>query len=431
MQPHAHMLKSTGCQLLGAWLVCALLTGCTVFSRSQRDLDNYNASVTQLNGTLASEVCSACGVLVVAMDARGQPLSYKQFERAGSFEMLISSTAQSVFAFHDNNNNLQYDPGEPFAWQLLPAPGLLATTLNLRRAAAQPVSGAQPQGSLFALRNKLIADIDVQLGTRIALQDPRLGPDKAALGMWQPMAFMREGLAGIYFLESYDPNKIPVLFVHGIYASPRDFDALVQRIDRHRYQPWLLYYPTGLEVPVVSAGLLGLLNELWTEHRFRELHLVAHSMGGLVVRDFLNACMESRGCSYVRSSTSISTPFGGDIWAQAGIKHSPVVLPVWHSMSPEGAFLGSLFARPLSDDLPHHLVFGYRNTSRVSSRSGDGTIPLESQLRAEAQQQAVSLRGFDENHTSILTNPQLGDYLNAIFDGRVGQRPTRQASKDQ
>ena len=402
-----------------------LLSGCAFFSQSQRDLDTYNASVTQLSGTLASEVCGVCSVLVVVMDARGQALSYKHFEHAGPFEMLISSTAQSVFAFHDNNSNLQYDPGEPFAWQLLRAPGLLPVPLNLRRAAAQPVSGTQPQGSLFALRNKLIADIEVQLGTRTELQDPRFGPDKAALGMWQPMAFMREGLAGLYFLEPYDPGKTPVLFVHGIYASPRDFAALVQRIDRRRYQPWLLYYPTGLEVPVVSTGLLGLLNELWTEHRFRELHLVAHSMGGLVVRDFLNACMESRGCAYVRSSTSISTPFAGDVWAQTGIKHSPVVLPVWHSMSPQGPFLAGLFARPLSDDLPHHLVFGYRNTSRISSRSGDGTIPLESQLRPEAQQQAVSLRGFDEDHTSILANPQLGDYLNAIFEGRVDHRSAR------
>lgn len=405
-------------------LLCLLsltLAGCTFFGDLRRDLDSYNASVTRLSGTLSSEVCGDCMVVVVAMDARGQALSYKLFERPGAFEMLISSTAQSVFAFHDNNANLQYDNGEPFAWQLLRAPGLLPVPLNLRRAAAQPVSGAQPQGSLFALRNKLIADIDVQLGVLTDLQDPRFGPDKAALGMWQPMAFMREGLAGIYFLEAYDSNKTPVLFVHGINASPRDFDALVQHIDRRRYQPWLLYYPTGIEVPVVGAGLLGLLNELWVEHRFHDLHLVGHSMGGLVVRDFLNTCMESRGCDYVRSYTSISTPFGGDVWAQTGIRHAPVVLPVWHSMSPQGAFLNSLFAQPLPRDLPHHMVFGYRNTSKLSSRSGDGTIPLDSQLRLEAQRQATSLRGFDEDHTSILANPALGTHLEAIFEGRVGR----------
>lgn len=409
-------------RLLGVGVLCALLGGCTLFADSQRDLDHYNASVVRLSGTLSSEVCSDCMVVVVAMDARGQALGYKLFRRTGPFELLTGSAAQSVFAFHDNNANLQYDPGEPFAWQLLPAPGLLATTLNLRRAAVQPVSGAQPQGSLFALRNKLVADVEVQLGRQSELQDARFGPDKAALGMWQPMAFMRDGLAGIYFLEPYDKDKIPVLFVHGIYATPRDFEALLQRIDRRRYQPWLLYYPTGLELPAVSTGLLGMLNELWAEHRFGELHIVAHSMGGLVVRDFLNACMESRGCSYVRSYTSISTPFGGDVWAQAGIKHSPLVLPVWHSMSPDGDFLGKLFVRPLPGDLPHHLVFGFRNTSLISSRSGDGTIPLESQLRTEAQQQATSMRGFDEDHTSILANPLLGEHLQAIFEGRVGRR---------
>jgi pimeloyl-ACP methyl ester carboxylesterase len=59
-------------------------------------------------------------------------------------------------------------------------------------------------------------------------------------------------------------------------------------MDRTKYQPWLFYYPSGLQIPTLGNGLLGMLNELWLEHRFHELHIVAHSMGGLVTRSFLN-----------------------------------------------------------------------------------------------------------------------------------------------
>ena len=92
-------------------------------------------------------------------------------------------------------------------------------------------------------------------------------------------------------------------------------------------------------------------------------------------------------------------------------------------MSPESAFLRNLFSAPLVGGVRHHLVFAFHNTSRLSKESGDGTVPLDSQLPYAAQAQAASLRGFNEDHLSVLTSAEVGSYLNLILSGNAETRP--------
>jgi hypothetical protein len=55
---------------------------------------------------------------------------------------------------------------------------------------------------------------------------------------------------GVYLIQPYDPDKIPVLFVHGLISSPLSWQNLVNdlcadpKILEH-YQPWFFLYPTG------------------------------------------------------------------------------------------------------------------------------------------------------------------------------------------
>ena len=136
-----------------------------------------------------------------------------------------------------------------------------------------------------------------------------------------------------------------------------------------------------------------------------------------------NACREAHECDFVHTFTSMASPFGGAQQAKSGVEYSPVVMPVWRSMSPESAFLRDLFSTPLVGDVRHHLVFAFRNTSRLSKDSGDGTVPLDSQLPYAAQAQAGSLRGFNEDHLSILTSAQVGSYLSLILSGNAETPP--------
>jgi pimeloyl-ACP methyl ester carboxylesterase len=413
-------------RLISLILLIASLSGCAGFIDLKRDLKVFDATISHASGTLSTSSCPNCLIIVVVLGEGEKSLSYKVFEHPGNFDIQLSPEAKSLFAFHDINHDMSFNPDEPYAWQALPdefheGRPVRDIKLDIRPSNENEPTTPYPLGSLFDLRNKLVAGIDIQLGAVVDLNQPHFNQELAEQGMWRPMQFMKSGIAGIYFLEPYSPKKIPVLFVHGINGTPRDFINLVDYIDRKKYQPWLVYYPSGLEIPTISNGLLGMLNKLWQEYRFKQMHIVAHSMGGLVARSLLNTCQEENECDFIRTFTSISSPFGGAQAAKSGIEYAPVVMPVWRSMSPESTFLNDLFSMPLPSGVEHHILFGYRNVSTLSSTSGDGTIPLESQLRHAAQQQATSLRGFDEDHLSILTSKLAGAYLNGIFSGKISK----------
>jgi pimeloyl-ACP methyl ester carboxylesterase len=102
--------------------------------------------------------------------------------------------------------------------------------------------------------------------------------------------------AGIYMLEPYQPGKIPVLMVHGLFSSPLTWAPLFNdlRADpelRRHFQFWFYLYPTGPGYLQAAADLRRDLAELYKEvdpdavdSALDEMVLVGHSMGGLVSR---------------------------------------------------------------------------------------------------------------------------------------------------
>ncbi|MCX6878798.1 MAG: hypothetical protein NTW21_34050 [Verrucomicrobia bacterium] len=96
--------------------------------------------------------------------------------------------------------------------------------------------------------------------------------------------------AKLILLEPYDPQRIPVLLVHGLNSHPRMWRDVINdlRADpklRGRYQYMLFYYPTGWPIGYSSlrlreelAALEGLVGQP------RPMVLIGHSMGGLLSR---------------------------------------------------------------------------------------------------------------------------------------------------
>ena len=64
--------------------------------------------------------------------------------------------------------------------------------------------------------------------------------------------------AGLYMLRPYEPRKIPVVFVHGLFSSPRAWIQTINELQNNpsiaaRYQFWMFIYPTGQPIPGSAA----------------------------------------------------------------------------------------------------------------------------------------------------------------------------------
>jgi pimeloyl-ACP methyl ester carboxylesterase len=236
------------------------------------------------------------------------------------------------------------------------------------------------------------------------------------------MDFVNEGRAGVHFLEAYDPDRIPVLFVHGIAGHPQQLAALMQGLDRERFQPWFYFYPSGFPLGALARHLATLLKRLQAELGFGELAIVAHSMGGLVARGAVFEYWDETHRDDVRLLVTLATPWGGMPKAE-GAARAPVELPpVFQDVAPSSDFLRSLFyageaVRELPEGVEFHLVFGFR-MSRRANLASDGTVSVASQMRPEAQAQAASIRGLDRGHVAILDSPEAREWVNGLLARR-------------
>ena len=106
------------------------------------------------------------------------------------------------------------------------------------------------------------------------------------MGMLRGVNMMEK--TGLYFLEPYDPTRIPVVFVHGLMSSPYTWVKTISGLQqdpelRKRYQPWVFGYATGN--PILYSALR-LREELAKVDKAHPNHLpyvvVGHSMGGML-----------------------------------------------------------------------------------------------------------------------------------------------------
>ena len=241
------------------------------------------------------------------------------------------------------------------------------------------------------------------------LDDPIFSHQVAMEGLYYPESFNKK-TKGIYRLApEFKKGSVPILFVHGMAGTPRDWKYMLANLDLTLYTPYVLYYPSGEDFTKLAAHY----NAWISSDKIFENGpgvIVAHSFGGIIVRDGLNLEHESNRLLFI----SLATPYGGDAKASEGVKDAPYVIPSWRSIADDGSFIKNLYRKKLSDDETFELIFAYYNSG--DGLSGDGRVPLEKQLRSEAQKEARSIRGFNEDHISILQSKETADYINTLLE---------------
>jgi pimeloyl-ACP methyl ester carboxylesterase len=362
---------------------------------------------------------------IAAFSSRYQPnerVETMQFETAGShFGMNLPEGRFDLLVFADVDGNNVFESSEVV--------GIRSIELN---------ESSVPEKVLGQVDVELSAPVTVDWGISIDvfdfgdrteslffpagtirdLNDPIFDSGFSTMGLYDPASFLEQAPTMFYALEEELGYKIPIIFVHGIDGSARDFETFVEQLDRSRYKPWFFHYPSG--------GDLDQLAELFYQIFFSgnvyasdgmPMIVVAHSMGGLIVRAAINRYKEKPGENQVHLFVSMASPFGGHAAAAAGEKHGLIVLPSWRDLNPDSPFIGRLYGKPLPGFVHHELIFAYQNTSAVKiGENSDGVVVLTSQLQPQAQHQASGQFGFDNTHTDILDSDQVAAHIRALMD---------------
>lgn len=150
-----------------------------------------------------------------------------------------------------------------------------------------------PRESDGVLVGETLVPIATDLSTPLAwfLTDPRNS-------LLETFAFLRPDrasrLEGLYMVQPFDPDRIPVLMVHGIWSSPLTWmemfnDLQSDPVLRDKYQFWFYMYPTGEPLAFTTAKLRDRLKTLRQEcdpvgrnRKLNDMVVVGHSMGGLM-----------------------------------------------------------------------------------------------------------------------------------------------------
>lgn len=400
-------------------------SGCSTLLSVSEQYKRIDANAV-VGGTVTTTDPDADGPLIVGILADGPDgtahlVDHFVATRSGRWVMAVAPGTYRVAAYQDVNADGRYDDEPATQWNggsaFTLAPGQRRDDIDLsidpagrlrtRHFSLEAMQARgraeQPVVSLFALS---------VAGRVTTLDSPRFAEEVGASGLWKPYDFVLAGYPGIYFLEEYDPGRIPVLFVHGVGGSPVNFRAVIAALDRESYQPWVVYYPSGLSLDSIGRWATQMFSRLRARYGFSKAAVVAHSMGGLVAFEFVHRDYDFNEATTVRTLVTIASPLGGMASAGKGVEDSPIVVRSWFGLAPGSPFLDGLFyvdppvnrvRRPLPPGTRYHLMFGYRGGGR--SGASDGVVALSSQLRAEAQQQAQSIRGFDATHTGILKDP--------------------------
>jgi len=150
-------------------------------------------------------------------------------------------------------------------------------TLALRRPAKQATASVEGK----------VRPLEANFSAPISYYQPPGNPLFIGL-MGALRAAHYEKRTGLYFLQPYDPDRIPVVFVHGLISTPFDWVKTINGLQadpeiRKRYQFWVFAYPTGNPVLYSSLRLreeLARADQFYPNHK--DYVLVGHSMGGLL-----------------------------------------------------------------------------------------------------------------------------------------------------
>ncbi len=200
---------------------------------------------------------------------------------------------------------------------------------------------------------------------------------------------------GLYFLQTYDPEKIPVVMVHGLVSSPDAYRHIINDLSpepwfREHYQIWLYNYPTGtpwlynaMRFRQIMGEAANFARSKGSDENLKKMVILSHSMGGLLTR----AAITDPG--KILYNAHFKTPFDQlevkpdtRKLIREGLLYEPLTDPkrvvfmaVPHRGSPMANFRGTAFLSNLIR-LPKTLTVGLVEATLNASRDNLKACPV-------------------------------------------------------
>jgi len=326
----------------------------------------------------------------------------------GKYKFDLIPGIYSVFAFIDVNKDGEFQRGKEHGNY---HPGPLFVQVDAKQTVtfkALSIGGDPPLPShdlkVEIKQDKIIDNI----GKVTTLSSKRFTRENYSMGMWRPIDFLDQVDAGLLMLQVYDPRKKPVIFVHGMNGGPTDFQNLIHSLDKRRFQPWVLYYPTGIRLDIVSDYFVEAVQALKHRHNFNDFSIIAHSMGGLVTRSFIKKYTKQfpEHAKKINMVVTVNSPMGGMASAASGVKNSPIVVPAWRDVAANSEFIKELHTWDWPHIIPYYVIFSYF----------DGVVALNSQLPFKLQSENSRMYGFNNDHVGTLNDNGFITLMNSLLN---------------
>jgi pimeloyl-ACP methyl ester carboxylesterase len=223
--------------------------------------------------------------------------------------------------------------------------------------------------------------------------------------MW-PFGMADRGLAELRrLLSDEDADGTPVLLIHGYGANKSNWLFLQRYLRDSGYGRVhaLNYNPLQADVPAIAEAATMRARDLMEHCGTDRVHLVGHSLGGLVAR----YAVQISGLEGAATCVTVASPHHGAPAAHLGLGRTA------KQLRPGSPLLRRLAAS--SRPLPTRFVAYYSNLDLI--------VPARSAMITERALKAANILVKDEGHLSILLSRRLSESIVtqlAAVDGRPG-----------
>jgi len=397
--------------------LCSLiaLPSCTFLIKTNKQAQTLS-HLGQISGTVSGDGLNGTSIVVGMLkhtNGQVQMTNQKQLDENAAFTFNLPEDQYYLVAYIDENQNFRRDSNERSTMYQSKVNGNSEIILKKNQHQKNiTIEFKSLTNNILILNETYTTDkITDNIGKIVSLDSPLFDQENVKLGFWHPIDFVDQVVGGLFLLKPYEQDKTPVIFIHGIMGNPQEFSAVINKLNKNKFQPWVLYYPTGVPLDYISQYLVDALHALHHKYKFNNVQLISHSMGGLIARSYINKHSDANQLFDISLYITINSPLNGLDSAARGVESSPVIIASWRDLASNSKFIKSLHNRRLPKSIPYHLFFSY-----LDGENGDGLIPLTSQLSVSLQEEALRIYANEASHAGILRDEQFIKRLSAIIN---------------